>query len=322
LEENWTEKGYAEEDCERRLEEKLAYQKYVKSTCSRLGWALTALLLISMGVGLIFNYFELDAVPEPVVTILGYLAAAPSVFLLLREVPAVKQERKKMRFRKFLMFFVLVQGFGYIFNIAGNLLNAAVAAGMGRNPLNMNPVNDMLARLDWLMILYIAVLGPLVEEYIFRWVLLNRLRPFGEKAAILFSALMFGLLHGNLTQFLYATAIGIIFGYVAVKTGRMVYNCLLHILVNSGSTLLALSLQGSVFWQMVLSAGTALAMVGYIAAALVIFCLKVRKTRLAPGAWPDGVEYRDFAAAMYLNPGVLSFVILSLIMMGLYLFVV
>ena len=80
----------------------------------------------------------------------------------------------------------------------------------------------------------------MIEEYIFRWKFLNRLRRFGDKAAITYTALMFGLMHGNVTQFLYAAVIGVVLGYVAVKTGRMRYNCLLHILINSWSLVIAM----------------------------------------------------------------------------------
>jgi membrane protease YdiL (CAAX protease family) len=296
------------------------YRRYVRRMCSWLGWALTAGLVISTGIGLIFSYFELDYVPAPVVTLIGYGAAAPAFFMLLFRVPVSVPEKKKMRLRKFIMFYVLAQGLGYVFSILGNLINLAVAAGTGRDVFHMNPVNSMLLDLDWIMILYITVLGPVIEEYIFRGFLLNRLRPFGEKAAVLFSALAFGLFHGNLTQALYATAIGLILGYAAVKTGRMLYNCLLHILINSGSTLLALNLNGSLIWQLIISTATLFAMGAFIIAAIVILCLNARRARLAPGEWPAGVSYRDFASAMYVNPGMMCFIILNVILIGLYLF--
>ena len=296
------------------------YRRYVRRMCSWLGWALTAGLVISTGIGLIFSYFGLDYVPAPVVTLIGYGAAAPAYFMLLSRVPASVPEKKKMRLRKFIMFYVLAQGLGYVCSILGNLINAAVAAATGHDMFQMNPVNSMLMDLDWIMILYITVLGPVIEEYIFRGFLLNRLRPFGEKAAILFSALAFGLFHGNLTQALYAAAIGLVLGYAAVKTARMRYNCLLHILINSGSTLLALNLNGSLIWQLIVSVATLFAMGAFIIASIVILCVNARRVKLAPGEWPAGVAYRDFASAMYVNPGMMCFMILNVILIGLYLF--
>ena len=56
---------------------------------------------------------------------------------------------------------------------------------------------------------------------------------------MVFTAVMFGLMHGNVAQFLYAAAIGLIFGYVAVRTNRILYTVILHIMVNSFGTVLA-----------------------------------------------------------------------------------
>lgn len=62
------------------------YRRYVRRMCSCLGWALTAGLVISTGIGLIFSYFGLDYVPAPVVTLIGYGAAAPAYFMLLSKI--------------------------------------------------------------------------------------------------------------------------------------------------------------------------------------------------------------------------------------------
>ena len=154
-------------------------------------------------------------------TLVIYALVLPFVFLILRLVPEERAEKMKISFLQFCMFFILAQGFGTIFNLLGNAINDAVAASSGGDASAMNPVNEMLDSLSPVMILYVGFLGPIIEEYIFRWKLLNRLRRFGDKAAITYTALMFGLMHGNVTQFLYAAVIGVVLGYVAVKTGRM-----------------------------------------------------------------------------------------------------
>ena len=63
----------------------------------------------------------------------------------------------------------------------------------------------------WLNLLFIAVLPAIVEEYIFRCVLYQGFRRCGLLKTALLTALMFGLAHGNLNQFLYAFAVGIFF---------------------------------------------------------------------------------------------------------------
>ncbi|MBO5032520.1 MAG: CPBP family intramembrane metalloprotease [Lachnospiraceae bacterium] len=63
----------------------------------------------------------------------------------------------------------------------------------------------------WLGILLYGVISPLVEEMVFRGVVYNRIKRFyNVPKAVVCSALLFGMFHGNLPQFLYGTVMGII----------------------------------------------------------------------------------------------------------------
>jgi len=225
----------------------------------------------------------------------------------------------KISFLQFCMFFILAQGFGTIFNLLGNAINDAVAASSGGDASAMNPVNEMLDSLSPVMILYVGFLGPIIEEYIFRWKLLNRLRRFGDKAAITYTALMFGLMHGNVTQFLYAAVIGVVLGYVAVKTGRMRYNCLLHILINSWSLVIAMLGTQDTLLPLFIT----FLMTGFmgcmIIGAFVLLIFNFRKIRLSDGALPEGVKFRNICGAMYGNLGTVAFILVSLITMAFFL---
>lgn len=67
------------------------------------------------------------------------------------------------------------------------------------------------------MFLYASILAPISEELIFRGYILRILRPYGKRFAILGSAVLFGLFHGNLLQTPYAMLVGLVLGYVAVE---------------------------------------------------------------------------------------------------------
>ena len=67
------------------------------------------------------------------------------------------------------------------------------------------------------MFLYASVVAPISEELIFRGYVLRSLRPYGKRFAIVASALLFGLFHGNLLQTPYAILMGLVLGYVAVE---------------------------------------------------------------------------------------------------------
>ena len=67
------------------------------------------------------------------------------------------------------------------------------------------------------MFMYASILAPVWEEILFRGYVLRTLRPFGKRFAILASAILFGLFHGNLLQTPYALLMGLVLGYVTVE---------------------------------------------------------------------------------------------------------
>ena len=59
---------------------------------------------------------------------------------------------------------------------------------------------------------------------------------------MLLSGIMFGMFHGNFTQFFYATALGIFFAYVYIRTGKLRYPIFYHMIVNLSSSIITTSL--------------------------------------------------------------------------------
>ncbi len=90
----------------------------------------------------------------------------------------------------------------------------------------------------WVSIFMTCVCAPVFEEFLFRKLLLDRLRAFGEKIAILCSGIAFGLFHQNFMQFFFAAMLGCLFAYVYLKTNRLWSVILLHFMVNAFSTIL------------------------------------------------------------------------------------
>ena len=80
--------------------------------------------------------------------------------------------------------------------------------------------------------LYAVLIGPAVEELVFRGFILKALKPCGKLFAVLVSALMFSLMHGDIQQLLFTFFAGLLFGYIAVQYSIWA-SFLLHI-VNNG----------------------------------------------------------------------------------------
>lgn len=84
------------------------------------------------------------------------------------------------------------------------------------------------------VLIYACILGPIIEELLFRGYILKGLRnKYGMTVALLVSSVIFAVFHLNIVQILNAFIMGIIFGLLYIKTGS-VFSCMLaHILNNS-----------------------------------------------------------------------------------------
>ena len=95
-----------------------------------------------------------------------------------------------------------------------------------------------------LMILVVGIIGPICEELMFRGIVFNRLKDWVKpQAAIAISALLFGIYHGNVVQFFYATCMGVMLVIIYDKTGTLWISIVAHIAANLWS------LFGSSFWS-------------------------------------------------------------------------
>lgn len=93
------------------------------------------------------------------------------------------------------------------------------------------------------MWLFIGLIGPVVEEFVFRGIILGGFRTTGRIfTAILLSALLFALAHMNINQFSYTICAGIFWGLLVEATGSIIASMLCHISMNSISVILVFML--------------------------------------------------------------------------------
>lgn len=81
------------------------------------------------------------------------------------------------------------------------------------------------------MFIYAGFLGPIAEELVFRGFLMRSLEKHGKVLAIVFTSVLFGLMHTNLVQTIFAAVIGLVLGYTAMEYG-IGWSITLHILNN------------------------------------------------------------------------------------------
>lgn len=97
----------------------------------------------------------------------------------------------------------------------------------------------------------VAVLPSILEELLFRGMLLDGLKQFGEVAAILICGGLFALYHQNPAQTLYQFCCGAAFALVAIRSGSVLPTVLSHLLNNAAILILAkcgiYTLQGGMY---------------------------------------------------------------------------
>lgn len=81
-------------------------------------------------------------------------------------------------------------------------------------------------------VLSVAVVPALIEEAVIRGIIMQPLRKYGDKYAIIASALLFAVMHGNMVQIPYTVIGGFLLGYLAIATGSLWPSIILHFINN------------------------------------------------------------------------------------------
>lgn len=90
-------------------------------------------------------------------------------------------------------------------------------------------------------ILKVVIIAPVIEELIFRGIIMHGLmRNYPKWVAIFFSGLLFALFHLNPWQFPATFLLGLLLGWIMIRT-RNIFACILGHAINNGLVLLAIT---------------------------------------------------------------------------------
>ncbi len=160
-----------------------------------------------------------------------YCIAFPVLLALTKRMPEVKLIKAKMKLGHIVLGFCMC----IAFMMVGNYLSTYVMTIIQnlKGEIIANPVDTITAEHElWMNIIFMAILGPILEEILFRKVLCRHLLPLGEGWAIILSGAVFALAHGNFYQVFYAFLIGSFLAFVYIKTGKIIYSIIYHIGIN------------------------------------------------------------------------------------------
>lgn len=129
-------------------------------------------------------------------------------------------------------------GFSILAMLSCGVVVAAIAELLKGIPNIMEQTFDILAS-GWGGVLAIAIIGPTVEELVFRGAILKKLlQQYSPVKAILISSLLFAVFHINPAQMLPAFLLGALLAWTYYKTASLIPAILMHIVNNSLSVYL------------------------------------------------------------------------------------
>lgn len=160
-----------------------------------------------------------------------YLIGMPVLILLVKQVPAERVEKHSMKAGSFVLAAIMCFAVAYVSNFAGNILTWIIGALKGSSVQN-EILNVATSVSTWMVLFYMVICAPFMEEYVFRKLIVERTVRYGQGAAVLMSGLMFGLFHGNLNQFVYAFTLGMFLAFLYVKTGKLKITIAIHMIFN------------------------------------------------------------------------------------------
>ena len=240
-------------ECEKRIE---AYKKEAHRR-SYPNWSdLLAIVGITIGASLVAGVivavagFFMAADPTETLgsvsgsTVLNaasyalQLVAAIICVVLFQRTRGIKKNFIKFNFKKFDPVMILS---GVVLVFAAGVVIEPVTMLFPARYLDL--VNQSIGLGGW-AILTTVVLAPILEEILFRGLILDPVREkSGATRAVLISALLFGIIHIIPQQVVNAFVIGIILGFLYVRTGSLVNVIFIHA-VNNGLAYVQMELFG------------------------------------------------------------------------------
>lgn len=230
-------------------------KRELRKTSCGLGWAFFLVLLSPLALGYLGRVF-LKAIGyqsfgsngfgglSPVLYYLFsgavyclFLVVPFAIYLLIKHIPAAEVlPFEHVCFGTAVACVCFGIGACMLSNIPANIIATFIKAIGFNGGMPSEPKTEILSA-NIIYIIYVMIIPPFVEEFVFRGVILSRFRKYGDGFAIFCSALLFGMFHGNFIQIPFAFLVGLVFAFIVVRTGNLWITIFIHAL-NNGFSLL------------------------------------------------------------------------------------
>lgn len=155
--------------------------------------------------------------------------------------------------------------------IAVTFTTMAIISGIGFHSWDTggNPIIDYQGSLNQ-SLFFFAIIPAICEETFFRGYLLRAYSPLGTWRAIVFSSLLFALLHGSIIRLPITFTLGVVLSLLALKTGSLVPSMIVHFVNNAVAVTLTNGLTKLVPRSQAMASAATLPTVPLVAVAIVL----------------------------------------------------
>lgn len=157
--------------------------------------------------------------------------------LALRKLPVTKIEKRPMKIGQLLLLIMMMYGLTQVGSLMGMPIHLALTTIGSLTADSEDAAAELSNNLVFssgtvIRIISIGILPAIFEELLFRKFLIDRTIRHGEFISCAMSGIMFGLWHGNFQQFFFAFFIGVLFAFVYIRTGNIIYTMIMHASMN------------------------------------------------------------------------------------------
>lgn len=299
--------------------------KFIKKAFTRLGFALivsdVSATITAYFILWVFETFFPNSMDGFLYQALSqlvplYCVGIPAAYAVASGMPAMKPDSHKMSMKEIIMLAAVSMVGLNIGSLLSNVLTETIytITGVEAPDILTETMHDGYLGLN-IFLTFIA--APVMEELFYRKMILDRIGFFGERQAIMVSAFVFALAHGNFHQFCYAYLLGALFAYIYLKTGQIRYTIWLHMIVNFIGGVVVTVVTGiglaEELQNTILDIHSSLTMLIYLYGIVVLITKLVQIINgngfmLSSGMFP--LPKRGWRKITYLNFGMLGFILL------------
>ena len=292
-------------------------EKSMKKSFSSLGFRFLIGTLVTyavqMGVMTIVGAVKPEWLQDTTISLILavlplYLVGMPVLIAVVKRMPGEAPAKKSITPGQFVLALIMCFALMYCGNLVGTLITTVVGALKGSavdNALMTYATGSNMI----VTFLYMVICAPILEEYIFRKLIVDRTVKYGQGVAVVLSGLMFGLFHGNLNQFAYAFLLGMFLAFLYVKTGE------LKVTIGADSQAvmdyMMKYLPGWIGYMIYV-----LFILAVLVTGIVLFIVYRKKLKLEPGQIAKGRRFKTVIG----NPGMICYCIFWIAMIIIQMF--